>query len=170
MTRYEELCDAFRQYGDDWTAYDLRARTFIGRLLAEFVTYINAPADQVRFLPPERDPADSENTRYSAIGAARLKNDGWWTASVQVVLTRGQGVYPEIKALLVFHTRVDPDTFTVRIGDSEQTHTISNSDHTTALQPIYKEAYERTKEYFTFGLQRFLDAASKKSERHIGFA
>ena len=121
----------------------------------------------MRFLPPEpRDP----DAIYTAMGTSKLEKDGWWVAYVQLTLARGEGVYPQVHALFQFRVRVEPDNFTVRIGDSDRCHTTTDGD-AAALEAVYKEACERAKEYFTSGLQRFLDETddSGKTTLRIGF-
>src|ERR1035437_3990020 len=152
MTKYEELCEALQQSTKDSMKYREKSMLFVGGLLTGFVSYIGAPPDRVKYLPPEpRDP----NTIYTPAGAVKLQEDGWWEAYVQLTL-----VYPELKALFLFRTRIEADTFTVRVGDSERTHAVLDGD-ATALEPIYEEAFTGAKEYFTGGLQRFLDEVTK---------
>jgi hypothetical protein len=169
MSQYQELCGAFAQSADDWNGYRQRSIVFVGNLLAGFVSYLGAPDDRVKFLPPEpRDP----DTIYSAMGAAKLEEDGWWVAYVQLTLTRGEGVYPQLPVLFKFGVRVEPDSFAVRIGDSYRRHLIKDGD-AAALEAAYQEAQARAKDYFTSGLQRFLDETGKddqgKTSRKIGF-
>lgn len=101
---------------------------------------------------------------YNALGAATLQDDGWWDAYVRLTLLN-----PERKAIFLFRTLVEPDKYTVRVGDSKQTHMIPVGGEPT-LEPIYEEAYGGARSYFTEGLQRFLDEASKSNvARKIGF-
>ena len=172
MTLYEELCGAFGQSADDWNAYHERSIRFVAKLLTGFVSYLGAPLprgskdDRVRFLPPE--PWDPD-AMYTAMRAAKLEKDGWWVAYVQLTLARGEGVYPQVHALFQFRVRVEPDTFTVRVGDSDRCHTTTDEDATT-LESAYKEACERAKDYFIAGLQRFLDETDDSGKtRKIGF-
>ena len=167
MTKYEELCKAFGQSSDDWNAYRDRSIFFVTRMLTGFVSYIGAPSDQVRFLPPEpRD--DSSGMTYSPAGAAKLEKDGWWVAYTRLTLTVGEGMYPRVAALIKFCVRVEPDKFTVRLGDSTRFHTILDGDG-NALEAVYQEACEVSKAYFTSGLQRFLDEIINNDSRKIGF-
>jgi len=91
--------------------------------------------------------------------AAELQNDGWWVAYVQ--LTR-------LCAVFQFRVRVEPDKFTVQIGDSKQRHTILDG-HDAALEAVYQEACDLGKQYFESGLQRFFDETGGNRPRKIGF-
>jgi hypothetical protein len=166
MTRFEELCEAFRQYRADGVAYRDRSLSFITQLLTGFERYLGAPPGRVRFLPPE---SPESNATYNPAGAAKLGEDGRWVVNVRLTLTEGNGVYPELPLLFRFRVLVELDKFTVRLGDSNRTHTIPDGADLTLLEPIYEEAYRRASEYLTLGLQRFLDEAGKDAPREIGF-
>lgn len=168
-TKYEDLCEAFRQSHVDGTAYYQRSVSFIARLLTGFQSYLGAPPERVAFLPPE--PHDSTpNTVYTAMGAPKLGQDGWWVACVRLTLSQGKGVYPEAPVLFQFRVLAETNKFAVRLGDSDRTHTVSNGADATALEPIYEQAYDLANEYFTSGLQRFLDQSVKAAAaRKIGF-
>jgi len=167
MTKYEELCEAFRQSSVDGSAYHVRSIEIIAQILTGFVSYVGAPPDRARFLPPE--PRDA-NAIYTPAGAASLQDDGWWLAYIQLTLTQGKNRYPEINALFQFRVQVAAEQYTVRIGDSNQSHIIRDGAKAAALEPIFQEAFERAKKYFSFGLQRFLDEGSKETApRKIGF-
>lgn len=125
---------------------------------------MSAPTGVVRFLPPE--PRDDK--QYSAATAATLGDDGWWRIFVQLTLSRGQNQYPQQPILLQFVVRAERDRFCVRVGDSDVTHEVP-FDTSEDLQAIYREALERSKEYFASGLQRFLDETADPSPRKIGF-
>ena len=77
-------------------------------------------------------------------------------------------MYPRVAALIKFCVRVEPDKFTVRLGDSTRFHTILDGDG-NALEAVYQEACEVSKAYFTSGLQRFLDEIINNDSRKIGF-
>ena len=97
-----------------------------------------------------------------------MEKDGWWVAYTRLTLSVGEGVYPRLNALIKFCVRVEPDKFTVRVGDSARFHTILDGD-AAALETVYQEACETSKAYFTSGLQRFLDEITNDDSRKIGF-
>src|SRR4051812_23851871 len=115
MTKYEDLCGAFRQSQIDGTAYHIRSIEFVARVLTGFVSHFGVPSGKVAFLPPEpRDP----KAAYYATGAPKLQPDGWWVAYVRMTLSQGPGVYPELPILFQVRALVDTDRILVRLGDS----------------------------------------------------
>jgi len=165
MTKYEELCGAFHQcYSEDVT-YRERSVFFVARVLTGFASYIGAPAGRVSFLPPEQKDSDAT---YTPQGAAELEEDGWWAANVRLTLTQGEGIFPELPVVFQFRVLAGPDKFTVRLGDSDLTHTMCEGD-AAALEPVYEEAHRRAKEYFATRFQRFVDEANQNTPRKIGF-
>jgi hypothetical protein len=133
MSRYEELCNAYKKYDDDRFAHIDRSRMFITKLVDEFVLFLGAPADRIRYFPPECDKGDQQ---YSPIGAATPGEDGWWSIFVQVTLSRGQGIFPELHARMLFKVRTEPDKFSVQIGDSKSRHVVSVGSP-DEMQPIF---------------------------------
>jgi hypothetical protein len=103
------------------------------------------------------------------MGAAKWEGNGWWVAYVQLTLTQGNGIYPQLAVLFQFRVRVGLDNFTVQLGDSDRTHTISDGANATALETVYDEAYQRAKQYFTPRSQRFVEKANQDSPQKIGF-
>jgi hypothetical protein len=165
MSRYEELCNAYKKYDDDRIAYLDRSRMFITNLVNGFVRFLDAPENRIRFVPPEGDEGDK---RYSPMGAATPGEDGWWSIFVQVTLSRGQGIFPELHARMLFKVRTEPDKFLVQIGDSKSHHVVTAGSH-DELQPIFNEAFHRSQEYLNSRLQRFLDETASDVGGKIGF-
>lgn len=165
MSKYEQLCDAYRKYNDDRLAYADRSRNFITKLVDEFNSFLDAPKDRVRFCPPE---VDTGVQLYSPYGAATPGEDGWWRIIVQVTLSQGPNIFPELNARMLFKVRTELDKFLVQIGDSKLQHavTVGTSDE---MQPIFNEAFKRSQEYLNSGLQRFLDETDRDGVRKIGF-
>jgi len=165
MSRYEELCNSYKKYDDDRTAYTDRSRMFITKLVDGFVLFLGAPADRIRFFPPEGGKSDQQ---YSPIGAATPGEDGWWSIFVQVTLSRGQGIFPELHARMLFKVRTEPDKFLVQIGDSKLQHVVT-VESVAEMQPIFNEAFNRSQEYLNSGVQRFLDETDSNRVGKIGF-
>ena len=165
MSRYEELCNAYKKYGDDRFAYVDRSRNFITKLVNEFTTFLDAPETRVRFFPPE---ADTDDQVYTPYGAATPGEDGWWGIIVQVTLTRGPNIFPELNARMLFKVRTEPDKFLIQIGDSKLQHAVTVGSP-EEMQPIFNEAFKRSQEYLNSGLQRFLDETDSNGPRKIGF-
>ncbi len=165
MSRYDEICSAFKQSREDWTAYRERANAITARVLTGFVSYLGAPEDRVKYLPPEpRDP----KALYGPMIVATMENDGWWVSFVQLTVAAGKNVYRQMGTLFQFRILVEQDSFTVRLGDSKRSHKIADGDD-VALQPVYEDAFEAAKRYFTAGVTRFIDEATKKNNATIGF-
>jgi hypothetical protein len=49
MSRYEELCNAYKKYSDDRIAFVERSKNFITKFVNEFLSFLDAPENQVRF-------------------------------------------------------------------------------------------------------------------------
>ena len=165
MSRYEELCNAYKKYSDDRIAFVERSKNFITKLVNEFLSFLDAPENQVRFFPPE---ADTDDQVYSPDGAATLGEDGWWRIIVQVTLTQGPNVFHKLNARMLFKVRTEPDKFVVQIGDSKSQHVVSVGSP-DEMQPIFNETFNRSQEYLNSGLQRFLDETDSDRPRKIGY-
>jgi hypothetical protein len=165
MSRYDELCNAYKKYSDDRLAYADRSRDFITKLVDEFSSFLDAPINRVRFFPPEGDTGDH---LYSPYGAATPGEDGWWRIIVQVTLLQGPNIFPELNARMLFKVRTELDKFLVQIGDSKLQHAVTVGNP-AEMQPIFDEAFKRSQEYFNSGLQRFLDETDSNGVRKIGF-
>lgn len=165
MSKYEELCNAYKKYDDDRIVYRDRSRMFITKLVDGFILFLDAPKDRIRFFPPE---GDKDDQLLNPIGAATLGEDGWWSIFVQVTLSRGQGIFPELRARMLFKVRTEPDKFVVQIGDSKRQHvvTVGSPDE---MQPIFNEAFNRSQEYFSSVLRHFLDETDSNRVGKIGF-
>jgi hypothetical protein len=165
MSRYEELCNAYKKYSADRFAYLDRSRIFITKLVDEFVVFLDAPVNRIRFFPPEGDKSDQ---LYTPIGAATPGEDGWWRIIVQVTLSQGPNTVNELNARMLFKVRTEPDKFLVQIGDSKSQHvvTVGSPDE---MQPIFNEAFNRSQEYLNSHVQRFLDETASNGVGKIGF-
>lgn len=165
MSRYDELCNAYKKYSDDRFAYADRSRDFITKLVDEFNSFLDAPTNRVRFFPPEGGTGDQ---LYSPAGAATPGEDGWWRIIVQVTLSQGPNIIPELNARMLFQVRTELDKFLVQIGDSKVQHAVTVGSP-NEMQPIFNEAFKRSQEYLNSGLQRFLDETGSDGTRKIGF-
>jgi len=169
MAKYDDLCLAFSRSRSEAIAYRQRSEGFLVCLLEGFEEYLGAPSERVQFLPPDAD-ASNPGTMYSSLGAVQLGDDGWWIACLRLTLSVGPGVFPEAPLLFQFRVFAESSRFIVRLGTSHQTHAIPAQFEPDALIPIYDEAYTLATEYFTHGIERFLDEAAKSTKpRKIGF-
>jgi hypothetical protein len=165
MNRYEQLCNAYKKYDDDRIAYTHRSRDFITKLVVEFSSFLDAPTNRIRFFPPE---VDKDDRVYPPMGAATPGEDGWWRILVQVTLSRGPNIFPELRARMLFKVRTEPDKFLIQIGDSNLQHTVTVGSP-DEMQPIFDEAFTRSQDYLNSGIQRFLDETDSNGVRKIGF-
>jgi hypothetical protein len=159
VSRFDELCQANNRYQTERNDYRDRSIEALAKIISGFATYIEAPRESIKYLP---SMGCDDSVSYSPQGAVRYEENGWWIAYVSLIR-------PTVHCAFCFRLRNEVDRYKVRIGDSEKVHDLAALEP-GIMNPIWEEAFLRSKEYLTNANRRFVDeTGDAKESRRIGF-
>ena len=145
------------------------------KLAAGYKGYLGAVGDTVRVFPPSEEfPEDLEvflATHYAPSGAMELQADGFFHMNVVVILTPEHQLAPQnIVTCRILFKKVE-DTFIVKIGQDGKEHRIAANDASAqdkALEALYGELFEQTKEIIELSFDNFIN--QRENRNPIGFS
>jgi len=130
MSKFEELCSAYKQAVDAWWAYRDEALQFAQMLITRYLTYLEIPLCDWRFVPVEQDP---ESTRtYNCLEAMHLSPDMLWHLGLQIAVYGAPNEYPRQRLTMhLLFRKAAPQTFLVKIAANDPGHTIAMDNEDT---------------------------------------
>lgn len=165
MSKFDELCGAYKTAQDNYSNYHTACVKFYGTLVSEFVKYLDCPREQVTFLPLDKEP--DPGSTYSIPGAMHLDDDTYWHLGFRLTLYISPNTFPHQPILLRLLAKKVDDHFLVKLGkDGPQFKVHENNPK--ELEPFFDSLFTAIKEDFENGLQSFLSQGEQEIRR-IGF-
>ena len=124
MSRFEELCAAYKTAVDAcWASRD-EGLQFAQMLIPRYLTYLEIPPRDWRFVPVEKAP---EPTRtYNCLEAMHLHQDMFWHLGLQIPVYGAPNEYPRQRlAIHLMFRKAAQQTFLVKIAENDPGHTIA---------------------------------------------
>ena len=161
MSRFEELCAAFKASQDEFSDYQRRSLDFAEKLFTGLWEYLQIPSKNYHYfsLGEEREPG----AYFSLAGVVKLGNDGYWNLGFDVTVHEGETLS---SLTMIFEVRFKQEDgkFHLRIG---------SEDSGRKIDPHSDSDFEEFYEFFFTAIREYVEAIGRPWEaekpRPLGF-
>lgn len=164
MSKFDQLCKAYSKARKNYFDYRTDCTSFTTWLMTGFLTYLNCPADQLRYFPMKGEIRPGHS--YTLMGAMDLEEDTFWHFGVGLTLFEKKDVTPQETVVFEFMIKRNENSYTVKMDTGGHEYHIAKDD-TTAAHRLYEAIFEEIRDSYTTGLQHFLE--QDETARKIGF-
>ncbi len=163
MSKFKELCGAYSGARKHYAEYRTCCGDFGNSLIKGMIEYFECPREHINFFPLAGDVDPKK--KYSLVSAMLLDDDTYWHFGLGLTLCPAESESPDETVVLPFAMKKGHDLFIVRIGTLQEFQIHENNQD--EYQSFYNFVFQRIKEDYEKGLQRFLD--KEVNSRKIGF-
>ncbi len=160
MSKYEEICQAYRKSRREFLKYEETCRVFASELIEGIIDYFEWPRDQeITFiqLGEEMNPTDRF---YALAGAMQMDDESFWHFGVELTVHEPAGIYPQ-PFLLSFYIKKTGPIFIVKLGPKGEEIKI-HEDRRGELSPFYDAVYVKIVSFF---LKEYQEAINRTEIR-----
>ncbi|EOW2276201.1 MULTISPECIES: hypothetical protein [Klebsiella pneumoniae complex] len=165
MSKFEEICAAYKISQDNFNAYRSRSMDFALSLGHKYIQYLGVTKGNFWWVP-EHD-SSTEKEGYTIPGAMHLDDDTYWHLGLKIKIFMAPNAFPQQELLIIFKFKEKEEkVFEVMIDHVDKKHDIEiwiDASYTVFfnhLQEVILAMYQD-------GLDNFL--ASQQESRKIGF-
>ena len=164
MSKYNDLCEIYRQSRDKYFDFEKESIEFAEHLVEQMVKYFSVPAGLSKIFPTigEANPA----LIYSVREAMRMGPDTFWYLGMGIELQcKDCPDTPDQPVLINLAFRKDGGAFIVKISDKDQGHRV-NADLSNASD-FFDHLFNSVRDLLQANINRYL--AKKPVNCQIGF-
>ncbi|MFQ5421953.1 MAG: hypothetical protein ACE5FD_05275 [Anaerolineae bacterium] len=157
MSKYDEICQAYRKSRREFLSYGETCRVFAHELIEGMIEYFEWPRNQeITFiqLGEEINPMDRF---YALAGAMQMDDESFWHFGVEMTVHEPTGVYPQ-PFLMSFYIKKNGPIFIVKLGPKGEEIKI-HEDRRRELGPFYEAVYVKIVSFF---LKEYQEAINRK--------
>ncbi|MBE0328507.1 hypothetical protein [Klebsiella pneumoniae] len=165
MSKFEEICGAYKVSRDNYHDYRNRSMDFALSLGHKYIQYLGITKENFRWVP-EQD-SSTEKDGFTIPGAMHLDDDTYWHLGLKIKIFTAPNVFPQQELLIIFKFKEKEEkVFEVMIDNVDKKHDIEtwiDASYTVFfnhLQDVILALYQND-------LNNFL--ASQQENRKIGF-
>ncbi|HBM3089213.1 hypothetical protein PTQ46_14475 [Klebsiella michiganensis] len=165
MSKFEEICAAYKVSRDNFHDYRNRSMDFALSLGHKYIQYLGIASENYRWVPPSE--SSTEKAGVTIPGAMELDDDTYWHMGLKIKIFSAPNVFPQQELLIVFKFKEkEAKVFEVMVDGVDKKHdieTYSDASFTVFfnhLQDVILAQYQDD-------LDNFL--ASQQENRKIGF-
>lgn len=165
MTKFEEICAAYKVSQDNFHDYRTRSMNFALSLGHKYIQYLGIAKQNFRWVPEQDSSTEKEG--FTIPGAMHLDDDTHWHLGLKIKIFTAPNVFPQQELLIVFKFKEkEAKVFEVMVDGVDKKYdieTYSDASYTVFfnhLQDVILAQYQDD-------LDNFL--ASQKENRTIGF-
>ncbi|HBX8459029.1 TPA: hypothetical protein MII19_16045 [Klebsiella pneumoniae] len=165
MSKFEEICAAYKVSQDNYSTYRELSAAFAIGLGRRYIQYLGLTKANFKWVP-ENDTS-TEKEGITIPGAMHLDDDTYWHMGLKIKIFSAPNVYPQQRLLIIFKFKQkDKSKFEVMVDGDDKKHIIETDGDASYtvffnhLQKIIMGLYEND-------LDNFL--ASQQENRTIGF-
>ncbi|ATM05101.1 hypothetical protein [Raoultella planticola] len=165
MSKFEEICAAYKVSRDNFHAYRNRSMDFALSLGHKYIQYLGITKENFRWVPEQDSSTEKEG--FTIPGAMHLDDDTYWHLGLKIKIFTAPNVFPQQELLIIFKFKEKEEkVFEVMIDNVDKKHDIEiwiDASYTVFfnhLQEVILAMYQD-------GLDNFL--ASQQENRKIGF-
>nr|DAI75498.1 MAG TPA: hypothetical protein [Caudoviricetes sp.] len=165
MSKFEEICAAYKVSQDKFHDYRNRSMDFALSLGHKYIQYLGITRENFRWVPVQDNSTEEEG--FTIQGAMHLDDDTYWHLGLKINVFTAPNAFPQQRLLIIFKFKQkEKDKFEVMVDGYDKKHIIAvdgDASYTVFfnhLQKIIMSLYEDD-------LDNFL--ASQQENRTIGF-
>jgi hypothetical protein len=164
MSKFEEMCKAFTDARNTWTAYRDRCFQHISTLSTGFVKYCEIPQGRFAFVPDKDSEADKQ---YSPHDAIQFDSDGYWHLGWRIGLFESPNSFPQRQVVVRFALKEsESGKVMVKRGWEQEAHELDLNNESQCRE-FYDSITDRIKEYYGRNPQDFGGDESRSNK--MGF-
>jgi len=165
MSKFGELCHAYKVSRDKYFSYRDESFEFARELIGLYTEYLAIPKEQFKFIPLDEEP--TPNSTYSLFGAIHLNEDTYWHLGLQITIYTSPNIFPHQPIMIRFMFKKSQDNkYFVKISDSDPGHNIEQGNKPQFIA-FFDFLQDQIRSHFEDGLQEFLEQSAPL--RTIGF-
>ncbi|HBU6186673.1 hypothetical protein ACHHZ2_17480 [Citrobacter freundii complex sp. 2024EL-00237] len=167
MSKFEELCSAYKNFRDQLSDTRHNAYSMAHRIAYNYRKYLELDNDAVLKLIPLDRPVQS-GTMYTPAGATHLGEDGFWHLGVELTVYMGANIHPQQTFTISFKFIKNEDgSHLLDVDDLNASTIISDVNNATEFNPVFDKIHENIIGYFNENLEFLKGKHNKMSS--IGF-
>lgn len=165
MTKFDELCAAYKTSRETYFAYRNDGFKFAMELMSRYKEFLGVQSEYFRFVPADETP--KPDTTYTIPGAIHLNDDTYWHLGLLLTLFTAPSEYPQQPVLIVFRFKqISGKKYQLKISEEDTGHEITCGDE-SQFNMFFEFLQAQIVVHFENGLQEFLEQSAPL--RTIGF-
>lgn len=158
-SKYDELCQTYRNSRKDFLAYQDDCQTFARDIVDGMIDYFEWPTSQEITYIPLGEDIDPNNRFYAISAAMQMDDDSFWHFGLELTVEEPSGAYP-LPFLLSFFIKKIGNVFIVKLGPAGKEFNIPE-DRRGELAPFYDIVFKHITHFFA---NKYQDAITKGLE------
>lgn len=166
MTKFEELCAAYKKAQSEFKQYKDDCHDFAATLFHKFALYFQIPTSQLTLYNIDEE-GEYQATAPPIINALSLWPDAYWQIGFGTTLFEKKDTYPQETIIIGLRLKRDlENNYFVRLNGSEQEFQIDRKSETD-FNKFFDYLFKEVQKSYSTGLQTFIDQDT--TFRKIGF-
>lgn len=153
ISKYDELCQTYRQSRKLFLDYQRECQIFARDLVDGMIEYFEWPQNQEITYIPLGEELDPNNRFYALSGAMRMDEESFWHFGLELYVQEPSGSYP-LPFLLSFFIKKVGTHFVVKLGPHGKEIRI-HEERRGELGPFYDAVFVQIMNFF---VQRYQEA------------
>lgn len=168
MSKFDELCNAYRDLRSEYSAVRSDAIDFSSLLVVEYLRYLNLDSSSTTYKLYPLEGEIKANSTYTPFGATHLGNDGYWHLGFALTVYTEPNTYPKQPFTIHFrYIRNEDGSHQLGVVDLGPDHKISAEGNQGDFDVVFNMIQQNILEYFTHSTD-FLKGKERKFPS-IGF-
>ena len=163
MSKFEEICTAYREARHQFRSYEEMCRNFARDLIYGMIDYFEWPQSQEITYIPLGEELNPNNRFYALSGAMRMDDESFWHFGVELTAHEPGGSNP-VSFLLSFFIKKTGSHFIVKMGPQGREIKI-HEDRQKELAPFFDAVQQQIMQFF----KKHYVKAITKQETEPGF-
>lgn len=166
MTKFEELCSAYKKAQTEFKQYKDDCHDFAIDLWNNITSYFQIPTSQLTLYKINED-GEYEATAPPMINALSLWPDAYWQVGFGITLFESKDTYPQETIIIGLRLKRDTENnYFARLNGSDQEFQIDRKNQND-YQKFFDFLFKEIQKSYCTGLQTFIDQDT--TIRKIGF-
>lgn len=160
MSKFEEVCRAYKKSRHRFLEYEIECRDFARSLVDGIIDYFEWPHDQEITYIPLGEEINPNDRFYALAGAMRMDDESFWHFGVELRAEEPGGSHP-LPFLMSFFIKKDGQHFVVKLGPQGKEIRIpeEKQDKQDELRPFYDVVFQHILQFFA---RKYQDAITNQ--------
>lgn len=165
MSKFQEICAAYKLSRDNFHEYRNRSMDFAVKLGNEYIRYLGIASENYKWVPATDTSTEKEG--FTIAGSMHLDDDTYWHLGLKIKVFTAPDVFPQQELLIIFKFKEKEDSvFEVMIDGVDKKYAIETWVD-SSFTVFFKHLQDVILSIYHDDLENFL--ASEQENRKIGF-